>query len=117
MNLSGTWKYTEDYSFGDSVGVLNLEHSGSTLRAVLIHTETPIEGNSFKVKQELKGLFDINDKSFVLKAVSAEVIESEEDISYELDSFAAQVMNEDLIVGTTEDEQGVVGVFSFKRSS
>jgi hypothetical protein len=115
MNLSGTWKYSEDYTYGDSVGELVLEHKGRQLKGTLIHCETPIEGSSFKVKQELKGLFDINDKSFVLKAVSAEVLESEEDILYELDSFAVQVMNEDLIVGTTEDEQGVLGVFSFKR--
>lgn len=117
MNLSGTWKYTEDYSFGDSAGVLTLEHSGSILSAVLIHTETPIEGNSFKVKQEFDGSYDSMKSLVILKATSAEIIEPEEELTYELDSFEAQVINEDLIVGTSEDNQGVLGVFSFKRLS
>jgi len=52
---------------------------------------------------------------FKLSAKSFSTLESKEVIDYELDSFEAQLINKDLIVGTTEVKQGVLGVFSFKR--
>ena len=115
MNLSGTWKYSEDFSHGDSEGELILTQEGKHLSGTLSHLETPIEGILYRIEQKMEGVYDNEDKSFILKASSFTVLEAEEEILYELDSFVAQVMNEDLIVGTSEDEQGVLGVFSFKR--
>lgn len=115
MNLSGTWKYSEDHSHGDSEGELILKHKGKKLSGTLIHLETPLEGSSFKVEQQFEGTFNKEDNSIILKATSSKIIQSEEEIIYEFDSFEAQVMNEDLIVGTSEDEQGILGVFTFKR--
>ena len=47
--------------------------------------------------------------------MSFSVLKTQEEIDYELDSFEAQLINDDLIVGTTEDKQGLMGEFSFKR--
>jgi hypothetical protein len=116
MNLTGTWKYSEDFSHGDSEGDLVLTQEGKLLSGTLSHTETPLEGNPYSIEQTMEGVYDNEDKSFILKASSFTILEAEEEILYELDSFVAQVMNEDLIVGTSEDEQGVLGVFSFKRT-
>lgn len=115
MNLSGTWKYSEDFSHGDSEGDLVLKHEGKLLSGTLRHTETPLEGNPYSIEQTMEGVYDNDDKSFILKATTFTVLEAEEEIIYELDSFVAQEINEDLIVGTSEDEQGISGVFSFKR--
>ena len=38
LNLTGTWKYIEDFSYGDSEGVLELTHNGAVLNATLEHT-------------------------------------------------------------------------------
>jgi len=116
MNLSGTWKYSEDFSHGDSVGELVLKQEGRLLRGVLTHSETPIEGTPYRIEQKMEGVYDNQDKSFILNASTFTILAAEEEILYELDSFVAQVMNEDLIVGTSEDELGVLGVFSFKRT-
>jgi hypothetical protein len=116
MNLSGTWKYSEDFSHGDSEGELVLTQEGKLLSGVLTHSETPIEGIPYRIEQKMEGVYDNQDKSFIIKASTFTILEAEEEILYELDSFVAQVMNEDLIVGTSEDEQGVLGVFSFKRT-
>ena len=115
MNLSGTWKYSEDFSHGDSVGELVLIHKGKLLSGKLSHTETPLEGSPYIIEQTMEGVYDNENKSFILKACAFTIIEAAEETLYELDSFVAKVMSEDLIVGTTEDEQGVLGVFSFKR--
>jgi hypothetical protein len=115
MNLSGTWKYCEDFSHGDSAGELVLIHKGKLLSGTLIHTETPLEGTRHSIEQTMEGVYDDEDKSFILKATTFTALEAEDEILYELDSFVAQVMTEDLIVGTSDDEQGVLGVFSFKR--
>jgi hypothetical protein len=115
FNLTGTWKYIEDFSYGDSEGVLELTHNGAVLNATLEHTEKPLEGDSYTIKQELVGSINTEENIFILNAKSFSVLTSQEEIDYELDSFEAQLINEDLIVGTTEDKQGVVGVFSFKR--
>jgi len=115
MNLSGTWKYCEDFSHGDSEGELVLTQEGNLLCGVLTHTETPIDGAPYSIEQTMEGVYDNKDKSFILKANTFTILAAEEEILYELDSFVAQVMTEDLIVGTSEDEQGVLGVFSFKR--
>ena len=115
MKLTGTWKYSEDFSQEDSEGELVLTQEGNVLSGTLRHTETPIEGDSYIIEQKMEGVYDNEDKSFTLKASTFTVLEAKDDILYELDSFVAQVMNEDLIVGTSEDKQGVLGVFSFKR--
>jgi hypothetical protein len=115
MKLTGTWKYNEDFSHGDSEGELVLTQEGNVLSGTLRHTESPLEGNPYRIEQTMEGVYDDKDKSFILKATTFTVLEAAEEILYELDSFVAQVMNEDLIVGTSEDEQGVLGVFSFKR--
>jgi len=115
LNLTGTWKYREDFSYGDSEGVLELIHTDDVLNANLIHTETPLEGVPYKITQILEGTVDVELMIFKLSAKSFSTLESKELIDYELDSFEAQLINKDLIVGTTEDKQGVLGVFSFKR--
>ena len=115
LNLTGTWKYREDFSYGDSEGVLELVQKDELLTAVLEHKEVPLEGDPYIIKQELEGSMDVNANKFKLLATSFSVLEAQEELSYELDSFEAQLINENLIVGTTEDKQGVMGVFSFKR--
>ena len=115
LNLTGTWKYREDFSYGYSEGVLELTHNGTVLNATLEHTEKPLEGDSYTIRQVLVGHINIEAKIFKLEANSFSVLSSLEELDYKLDSFEAQLINEDLIVGTTEDHQGVMGVFSFKR--
>lgn len=115
MNLSGKWKYTEDYSHGDSIGELSLTQNGGILKGKLTHTESPLGGNSFTIEQELAGNLNTKSNRIYLKAISYKLISSLDDIIYELDTFEAQIINENTIVGTTEDKQGILGVFCFKR--
>lgn len=115
LNLTGTWKYREDFSYGDCEGVLELTHTDDNLNGTLVHTEKPLEGDSYKIRQILDGTVNFELMTFKLLAKSFSVLKTQEEIDYELDSFEAQLINDDLIVGTTEDKQGLMGVFSFKR--
>ena len=115
INLNGSWKYKEDFSQGDSEGTLELNQKDSILSGVLIHIETPISEPSFEIEQKLVGSLNEELSTISLRATEVRIIHSNIPISYELDSFGARVMSNDLIVGTTEDKQGVIGVFSFKR--
>ena len=115
LNLTGTWKYREDFSYGDSEGVLELSHKGQVLTGILKHKEILLDGDSYTIHQELEGKVNVEEMSFSLLANSFSILDSLEELSDELDYFEAQLINENLIVGTTKDKQNVTGVFSFKR--
>lgn len=115
ISLVGTWLYTEDFSHGDSEGVLEISQSTKQIKAILIHTETPLNEKPFTVTQELIGEYIASTKTIYLKAINAKLSVPTQDLVYELDSFEAKLINDNLMVGTSEDNQGIIGVFSFKR--
>lgn len=113
INLSGKWKYTEDYGYGLANGELHLTQEGSKVKGKIIFTDSIHEEPSFMIQEFVEGM--IIDNKFILDAVAWDIIHSENDIIYELDSWCGDILSDDLIKGKSIDDQGIEGYFEFEK--
>ena len=115
LNITGRWRFQEDFGFGKDSGYAELNQKGSRVKGVLRFTEQ-IEGEeTFVVKQEISGRIDGN--KINLKSHSCEILFSDEDIIYELDTWEGEIMPDGRIVGNSKDAEGTVGAFTMERQS
>ncbi|TLX75219.1 hypothetical protein E9993_09975 [Labilibacter sediminis] len=113
IDLSGSWKFKEDFSFGKDEGVAELNQEANDITGVLSFTEI-IEGEeAFEVRCQLKGT--ISDHEITLNVVEYEIVSSSEPIEYYPETREGIVNVNGQIVGSSEDEQGVCGVFVLER--
>lgn len=113
MNLTGKWSFSEDFLFGKDAGLAELVQFKDEITGILKFTET-IEGeDSFSVKCQLSGF--IKENMVTLNVASFEIIESSQPIDYYPEIREGIVNVKGQIVGSSEDEQGVCGVFVFER--
>ena len=115
INTTGRWKFQEDFGFGKDSGYAELSQTGANVKGVLRFTEQ-IEGEeTFVVKQEVSGRIDGN--KINLKSHSCEIMFTDEDIIYELDTWEGEIMPDGRIIGNSEDSEGTGGAFSMERQS
>jgi hypothetical protein len=115
IDITGRWKFQEDFGFGTDSGYARLNQTGSEVMGILQFTEQ-IEGEeTFVVKQEVSGQIDGN--KINLKSHSCEILFSDEDIIYELDTWEGEIMPDGRIVGNSEDSEGTGGAFTMVRQS
>ena len=113
MDLSGKWNFKEDFSHGKDVGIAILEHQKNEISGILEIIES-IEGEKpFKVKCQIKGTADGD--HIDLHVTSFEILESSEEIEYYPESREGILNVNGQIVGSSEDKQGVCGVFIMER--
>lgn len=114
IDLNGKWDYTENYGYGMAKGELHIVHDGDSIEGRIIFTDTVFgEQSSFMIQEFLKGRIE-NDR-LILNAVEYDIIHSDEEISYELDSWDGNIISKNLITGKSVDDQGIEGNFEFKR--
>lgn len=113
MDLTGKWNFSEDFSFGKDKGVVRLTQLGNILTGELEFTESIEEATPFKVKCLMKG--SVEGKSVKLNVVSFQILESQEPIDYYPETREGIVNDQGQIVGSSEDEQGICGVFVMDR--
>lgn len=113
IKLSGKWKYSEVYAHGEAGGELILEQDGDKLKGRLIFTDRPEDGTSYMIQEFLSGTLD--DMKVRLEANEFDIIHSDQDIDYELDSWFGIMIDSNMIVGVSVDDQGVEGNFIFER--
>jgi hypothetical protein len=115
IDITGRWKFQEDFGFGKDSGFALLNQKGTRVKGVLRFTEQ-IEGEeTFIVKQEVSGRIDGN--KINLKSHSCEILFSDEDIIYELDTWEGEIMPDGKIVGNSQDSEGTGGAFTMERQS
>jgi hypothetical protein len=115
LNITGRWKFQEDFGFGKDCGFAFLKQSGDRIRGVLRFTEQ-IEGEeTFIVKQEVSGKVEGN--QIKLKSHSCEILFSDEDIIYELDTWTGEITPEGKIIGKSKDAEGTGGAFTMEREN
>lgn len=115
INLTGRWKFQEDFGFGKDSGYAELYQKGSRLKGVLRFSEQ-IEGEeTFIVKQEVVG--QIIGTKIKIKSHSCEILFSDEDIIYELDNWEGELLTDGRIVGNSVDSEGTGGSFAMERAS
>ena len=113
IDLSGKWKFKEDFSFGKDEGAAELNQIGKDITGVLEFTETIEDESPFKVRCELQG--SVVGNMVTLNVVNFKILSSKEPIEYYPETREGIINANGQIVGSSEDEQGVCGIFVFER--
>lgn len=113
IDLSGKWKYTEDYGYGLANGELHISQEGTKIKGKIIFTDRLKDEDPFMIQEFVEGSI-INNK-IVIDAIDWDIIHSEKEIIYELDSWSGDIISEILIKGKSMDDQGIEGNFEFKK--
>jgi hypothetical protein len=112
-SLTGKWIYEEDYGYGTAKGELLLEQNGKKLSGKIIFCENADSEDTFMIQENIEG--EIIKNRIKIKAIDFDVIHSEYEIRYELDSWEGMLINETTIEGESLDEQGIAGNFRFSK--
>ncbi len=113
MDLTGRWNFKEEFDGGKDEGVAIFAQAGERVFGILDFTEY-IDGDTpFQVKCQLEGKVDGN-KVF-LEMVDHEVL-SVEPFEYFPEKREGIINQNGQIVGSSEDGQGVCGVFVFEKA-
>ena len=112
-SLTGKWLYEENYGYGSAKGELLLTQNGKILSGKIIFSENVEDEETFMIQEKLEGEITLN--RIRLKATEYDIIHSDTEISYELDSWNGMLINETTIEGDSLDDQGVSGSFKFEK--
>jgi hypothetical protein len=115
INLTGRWRFEEDFGFGKDSGYAEIDQKGKQLKGVLRFSEQIDGEETFIVKQEVTGR--IAGTKINLKSHSCEILFSDEDIIYELDTWKGEILPNGKIVGNSLDSEGTGGSFVMERES
>lgn len=115
INLTGRWRFEEDFGFGKDSGYADLSQRGNHLKGVLRFSEQIDGEETFIVKQEIAG--QIHGNKIHLKSHSCEILFSDEDIIYELDTWEGELLPDGRIAGNSCDAEGTGGEFMMERES
>lgn len=113
VDLSGKWKYKEDYGYGLANGELHISHEGNKIQGRIIFTDNIHNEKEFMIQEFVEGV--VIESKIVIDAVAWDIIHSDKEISYELDSWSGDIVSSKLIRGKTIDKQGIEGEFEFTK--
>lgn len=113
VNLTGKWKYTENYGYGIAEGELYLKQDGNKLSGRIVFTDKLEGEESYMIQEFLTG--EIDEIKVRLDAQEFDIIHSDHDIFYELDCWFGLLLDGNTIKGVSTDEQGVEGYFEFLK--
>lgn len=114
IDISGVWKYTEEFDNGKDEGVISITQNGVELIGEMRYTEFFSDQNPLELIQTVKG--EINGNKIYLKGQLISFINLES-CEYYLDEFDGIYTSEGKIVGSTMDQNNVFGVFLFERDN
>ena len=113
MDLTGKWKYTENYLHGKAEGELYLKQNEDQLSGRLVFTDR-VEGEQpYMIQEFLTG--SVKERKIYLEATEYDIIYSDFPISYELDNWLGILVEDTIIKGSSIDDQGVPGNFEFVK--
>ena len=113
MDLTGKWRYIENYGYGVAEGELYLKQKGQTLAGRIVFTDKVEGESSYMIKEFLKG--ELEGRKVRLEAVEFDIIHSEFPITYQLDHWFGLLVDDNTIKGVSKDGQGVEGYFEFEK--
>ena len=113
VDLTGKWKYKEDYGYGVAEGELFLKQEGNDLSGRIIFTDKLDGEDGYMLQEFLVGRLE--EHKVKLDAEEFDIIHSEHEIEYELDSWFGILVDDDTIIGVSKDGQGIEGKFTFTR--
>ncbi|MEG0796124.1 MAG: hypothetical protein RR397_06430 [Odoribacter sp.] len=112
MDLTGKWKYIENYGYGVAEGELYLKQEGVRLSGRIVFSDK-LEGEEpYMIQEFLTG--SIKERKIRLDATEFDIIHSNFNVTYELDRWFGILVDERTIKGVSVDDQGVEGHFEFE---
>ena len=113
MNLTGKWKYFENYLQGIAEGELYIIQEGYNLSGRIVFTDRLKGEVPYMIQEFLTG--SIEERKVSLKATEFDIIHADFPVAYELDSWFGILVEHTVIKGVSLDEQGVSGNFEFVK--
>lgn len=113
MDLTGKWKYIENYGYGVAEGELYLQQQGDQLTGRIVFTDRLQGKGSYMIQEFLRGR--VEGRKIRLEATEFDIIHAEFPVTYELDSWFGLLLDETVIKGVSVDDQGVEGHFEFEK--
>ena len=113
MNLTGKWKYTENYGYGVAEGELYLTQRDQLLSGRIVFTDKVEKETSYMIQEFLTGTLE--GRKVKLEATEFDIIHSEFSITYELDSWFGMLVDDTNIKGGRVYDHGVEGYFEFQK--
>ena len=113
MNLTGKWRYFENYGNGVAEGELYLKQEGKELSGRIVFSDRLKGEVPYMIQEFLTGIQE--EKKDKLEATGFDVIHADFPVSYELDYWFGLLVDETTIRGVSRDEQGIEGYFVFEK--
>lgn len=115
MNISGNWRYTEDFAFGNSQGKAELQQEGETITGTFSFTEEVKKEYRIDVVEKVRGV--VSNNKVLLESTEVRAIQDGTEIDYLPNTFEMHLVSENKLVGSTFDSEEVCGVFILERIS
>lgn len=113
MDLTGKWKYREDYGYGFTEGELVLQQKGNKLSGRIIFTDKVEGEEGYMIQEFVTG--EVEELKVRLDAQEFDIIHSEHTVDYELDSWFGILVDGATVKGISQDDQGIEGDFVFEK--
>lgn len=111
MNLTGKWKYFENYGYGVAEGELYLKQKGKQLSGRIVFTDRLKGEAPYMIQEFLEGKLD--GRKVHLESKEFDIIHADYTVNYELDSWFGLLVDDMTIKGVSVDDQGIEGYFEF----
>ena len=113
MDLTGKWRYRENYGYGTAEGEVVLKQEEEKLSGRIVFMDNTGEEDELMVQEFLIG--EIEDRKVKLQAVEVDIIHANTVIEYKLDSWFGLLVDDCTVKGISVDLQGKEGSFVFER--
>lgn len=113
MDLTGKWRYIENYGYGVAEGELYLRQEGQGLSGRIVFTDKVEGEKSYMIQEFLTGRLE--GRKVRLDAVEFDIIHADFSITYELDHWFGLLLDDVTIKGVSQDLQGIEGYFEFEK--
>jgi len=112
-DISGKWKFTEEFECGTDEGYAYLTQDGEEINGYLEYKEAIEDEEPFMVKQVVSGT--IHNNQISLKGNSVTSPDGSPINDYNLDTMHGTLTHEGKIVGHSFDSEDICGVFVMER--
>jgi len=112
-NLTGFWRFHEEFDHGEDIGEARLFQSGKHLSGNIVFKEIIPDEEPMYIRVKITGKIDGSQVSFDESSVV--VLSGDKNASYEPEERSGLINAMGRIVGSGEDTQGVNGVFVMER--
>lgn len=113
MDLTGKWRYFENYGYGVAEGELYLKQEGNLLTGRIVFTDRLKGEVPYMIQEFLTGTVD--GRKIRLEAKEFDIIHADFTVTYELDSWFGLLVDDSTIKGVSTDNQLVEGYFEFSK--